>query len=101
MKQTILVATNFSQSSRNALNYICHLADPGRYRLVLLHIFTIPVTYTAEGVALASIHNALQGIEEQLDEELDWVRRSFPDLIIESRALIGGFVESLEAQIRE
>jgi hypothetical protein len=95
MKQKVLAITDFSASSRNALAYIGQLLDPTQYCYLLIHIYSLPVTYTIEGVALASVGEAFQEIEDELNGEMSRMQESFPDIEIESRYIMGGLIESL------
>lgn len=99
MRPNVLVITSFSVSSQNALNYACQLLDLKRYDIRLLHIYTLPVTYTVEGIALASVSEAFQEIDEQLKAELDRVRQLYPEVNITARSIFGGLIESLREQI--
>jgi hypothetical protein len=94
MKQKVLVITNFSAAAQNALTYACQLLDPERYDFLLAHIFRLPLMYTVEGVALASISETLRDIEERLNEELARVQQQFPQVNISGQYIVGGLVES-------
>lgn len=97
----IIVTTDFSESSRNALSYACSLAAKGDYHLLLLHIYSIPVNYTGDGIALTSVSHALSHVEDSLADELAWVNEHHPELSISYRAETGTLIECLEEQISE
>lgn len=101
MKENVLVITNFSPASQNALSYACQLLDGKRYEVLLVHIYTLPVTYTVEGIALASVSESFQEIELQLNANVEWVQQQFPELNISARYVMGGLVESLRQLIAE
>lgn len=94
MKQKVLVVTNFSAASKNALSYACQLLGVNNYAFLLVHIYTLPLTYTYEGVALASVSDSMRDIEEELSNELDRVRQQYPQIDIRGQYVIGGLVES-------
>lgn len=97
MKKQIIVTTDFTDSSRNALAYICSLIDSREYKLMLVHVYAMPVTYTTEGVAVAAIKEAIDKAEDQLATEVQWVKDTHPDVDIEGRAIVGGgFTETLK-----
>lgn len=101
----IIVCTNFSKTSRNALEYACSLinarADKGTIDILLLHIFTIPPNYSSDGIAMTTINNCLNYAEEDLHEELEWVNEFFPHLHLLGKITTGRLVEGLEEQIQE
>jgi hypothetical protein len=94
MKQRVLLITNFSTASQNALSYACQLLDLNRYEFLLVHIYTLPVMYTYEGVALASVSDSMRDIEDELRSELDRVKQQFPHIDIKGQYILGGLVES-------
>ena len=94
MKQKVLVVTNFSAASKNALSYACQLLGVDNYAFLLVHIYTLPLTYTYEGVALASVSASMRDIEEELGNEMERVRQQYPQIDIRGQYVIGGLVES-------
>jgi hypothetical protein len=102
---TIIVCTNFSETSRNALKYTCSLIngkpDKDSIDILLLHVFTIPANYCGDGIALATIDNRLSFIEEDLHEELEWIHDQYPGLNIIGKITTGRLLEGLEEQISE
>lgn len=96
---TILVTTDFSRSSRNALAYACGMFGAGDYNLVLLHAYAMPVTYTSEGVALAAMGDAFIAAEEQLKDEVEWAEAQFPGMQITHKAIMGSLMDALKEEI--
>lgn len=96
---TVIVHTDFSISSRNALNYTCALVDKQEVQLVLLHVYTIPAMYTGNGIALTTISNAFAEAEERLEEEVEWIHHNYSSISITPRAMVGGFMASLREQV--
>lgn len=94
MKRRILVITNFSNASQNALSYACGLFGTDQHEFLLAHIYALPLTYTVEGVALASVSEAFRDIEEQLADELDRIRAQFPGIGISGQYILGGLLAS-------
>jgi hypothetical protein len=99
--KNIIVTTDFTESSRNALAYTCGLTSDGEYRLFLIHVYTVPVNYTSDGVALTAIKDAFDNAEDRLAVEMEWVNNAYPAVQIESRVMIGGLIASLNEQIAE
>lgn len=102
---TIIVCTNFSETSRNALKYACSLInskpEKGAIHILLLHVFTIPANYCGDGIALATIDNRLAFIEEDLDEEVEWIHDQYSGLNITGKVTTGRLLDGLEEQIAE
>lgn len=102
---TIIVCTNFSQTSRNALAYACSLINskPNAERadILLLHIFTIPANYSGDGIALVTINNSLNYTEQDLYDELEWVHEEYPEINVIGKITTGRLVEGLKEQIDE
>jgi hypothetical protein len=102
---TIIVCTNFSETSRNALSYTCSLvskkADKEGINILLLHVFTIPINYSGDGIALATINNALDEAEDELHNEIEWVQQEYPALNISGKVTTGRLLEALKNQTSE
>jgi len=99
MRPHIIVTTDFSGSSRNALDYACALATKGDYKILLLHIYTVPITYTSDGIALTSVYEAFDHAETLLKEEQQWASENFHYINIEIKATTGGLIENLQDEI--
>lgn len=102
---TIIVCTNFSETSRNALSYACSLisnkSDKNQFDVLLLNIFTIPPNYSGDGIALITINNSLTYVEEDLHEELEWVHEEYPEINVIGKVTTGRWLEGLEEEINE
>jgi hypothetical protein len=102
---TIIVCTNFSQTSRNALAYACSLiknkADKEEISIVLLNVFTIPANYSGDGIVLATINNALDDAEIELHNELEWVQEEYPGLNVIGKVATGRLLVGLKNEIDE
>src|SRR3954471_2215443 len=102
---TIIVCTNFSETSRNAFAYTCSMVmsqvDKDSFSILLLNVFTIPANYSGDGIALVTINNALDNAEEDLREELDWAHEEYPELNIIGKVTTGRLLERLKDAISE
>lgn len=102
---TIIVCTNFSETSRNALSYSCSLiskkADKEGISILLLNVFTIPINYSGDGIALVTINNALDEAEADLQSEIEWAQQEYPELNISGKVTTGRLLEALKDQISE
>jgi nucleotide-binding universal stress UspA family protein len=98
---TILIVTDFSAASRHALQYACLLLKDKSVTIDLLHIFPVPVTYTAEGLALAAIEQAIAHAEEHLEGEIAEVAGRYPEVEIKGRVITGSFLETLRQEVKD
>src|ERR1700733_12974050 len=97
---TIIITTDFSESARNAVHYACSfgslLIDAD---ILLLTIYTVPSSYSADGVSLAAIRDSLGRSEYDLEKELEWFKESYPGLKIRGKEVIGDFVSCVQQEV--
>lgn len=102
---TIIVCTNFSKTSRNALDYACSLinskAEKKAFDILLLYIFTVPPNYSGDGIAITTISNSLTYAEEDLHAELEWINDEYNGLNVIGKITTGSLLDGLEEQIQE
>jgi len=98
---TVIVVTNFSTSSRNALEYACSFLHNAQTRLLLLNIFSFPSTINNDGIAIAALAETFANDERKLQRELEWVQENYPAINIESEMVTGVFLEELQSKIIE
>jgi len=99
---TILVATNFSATSRNALHYISELMkEEEGVSIVLLHTYLIPITYTGEGVALTTVKEALDDVEEKMNGEAAWLHENYPQFKMATKILVGDLQDGIETMLED
>ena len=96
MEKTIIVTTDFSDSAINALNYACELTMGHNFKILLTYIYSIPASYAAEGLSLVTINDTLGSEQQMLKEELERVLGNYTHIHIETRMIIGDFIESLQ-----
>jgi len=98
----IILCTDFSDSSRNALKYTCELTYAGKVNLRLLHVYTIPVNYSGDGVSLSTLNDAFDSVEEQLRTERMWVKENYPEIHVATKAVTAGsFIDGILDEIAE
>jgi len=97
----IIVATDFSVSSQNAANYACEFAKEYHQKILLAHIYTIPAGYAAEGLSLVTVNDAFEAGTDKLQEELERLQGRYPDLEIEIRMMVEGFMDALQELNRD
>lgn len=100
---TIIVCTNFSETSRNALSYACQLINSQEnkeiFSILLLNVYTIPANYSGDGIALVTVNNALKYAEEDLHEELEWLHEEYPGLNVMGKVNAGRLLHEIKDEI--
>jgi nucleotide-binding universal stress UspA family protein len=98
---TVLVVTNFSAASRNALDYTCSLLQNTRARLVLLNIYAFPGSMTGDAIAIAAMGEIIARDTALLQQEYQWVQTNYPSLQADTEMVTGIFQEELHRQVIE
>jgi hypothetical protein len=94
---TIIVLTDFTASSRNALDYACSFL-PASTNILLLNIYPTPFSYSGDGVALASIGDGWNQNQEELETELEWAHEKYPEHSIHYKEIMGELIPELEEE---
>ncbi len=98
---TIIVSTDFSKSGYNALKYACAFTEKGHnIELLLLNVFTLPASYSGEGVSLASIPESIFESENKLKESFQDIVEDYPGITIRTKEVVGDLIETLEEEIQ-
>lgn len=104
--QTILVPTDFSKSSENSIRYAAELAELTKARLVLLHVFSVPVPVTDVPFTPLPLEEIAEQWLEDLKKQKDSLLQKHPHLQVklvvkpgfvsdEIRQVIGEYKASL------
>ncbi len=101
MTPTIIITNDFSESAHNAINYTCKLVGDSQINIQLLHIYTMPVNYTSDAVALSSLKDDYDINQDNLDHDVERTREKYPHLNITGKTVVGGLIETLRDQIDE
>ncbi len=94
----VIVVTNFSASSRNALDYTCQFLHNPKSNVLLLNIFNFPGSFSGDAMALAAMSETIANDERKLKAELDRVKQHYPDMNISAEMETGVFMEILKDQ---
>ncbi|HEY6975424.1 MAG TPA: universal stress protein [Chitinophagaceae bacterium] len=97
----VIVVTNFSESSRNALDYTCRFLDNPHTTVLLLNIFSFAASMTGDAIAMAAMSETIARDEEKLQAEYEWVRSTYPQINISTEMVTGVFMEELRFKIGE
>lgn len=98
---TVLVVTNFSDASRNALAYTCSLLQNSRAHLVLMNIYAFPGSITGDGIAVAAMCEIIEHDTALLEQEYRWVQTNYPSIQVDKEMVTGIFQEELLRKVIE
>jgi nucleotide-binding universal stress UspA family protein len=102
--KTLVVPTDFSSVSVNALNYAVDMAQAINAGIVLLHVYNVPVTFT--DVPTAPVNTvSIEEIKRTAEERLEEIKRNLVTVTsgsiqVYSEARLGETVEELEQLCR-
>jgi nucleotide-binding universal stress UspA family protein len=98
--KTLVVPTDFSSVSVNAVNYAVDMAQAINAGIVLLHVYNIPVSFTDGPIApvsTVSIEEVKRTSEERLEEiKMNLVKVTSGNIQIYSESRLGDTIEELE-----
>lgn len=98
--KTLVVPTDFSSVSVNALNYAVDMAQAINAGIVLLHVYNVPVSFTDAPVApvtVVSVEEVKRTAEERLEEvKKNLVAVTSGSIQIFSEARLGDTMDELE-----
>jgi nucleotide-binding universal stress UspA family protein len=90
----ILVPTDFSELSGNALNYAVQLAKKTESELLLLHAYLVPV-FTEDSVFMTPEQYIRKEVADNLTKLKESIEKSHPELKISYTAIDGTTVEAI------
>lgn len=98
---TVIVVTNFSASSRNALDYTCAFLNNAETKVLLLYIYSFPGTITNDAIAVAAMSETIANDERLLQQEYARVQENYPQINIVPEMVTGLFLEELQNKAAE
>ncbi|GGH77494.1 nucleotide-binding universal stress UspA family protein [Filimonas zeae] len=96
---SVIVVTNFTASSRNALEYACGFMRGRQVKIVLLRVFSFSSGFAGEGVSMAALTEVSAADERMLREEKERVQALYPDAQLETRLVSGQFTDALAEEV--
>jgi len=93
--KTILVPTDFSDVSKNAVDYAVELAKSVKAKLVLLHVYHIPSVNYDAAVYIPSLDEIEKGCLKALETISDSIKEKYPLVIIDYKCACGFAVEEI------
>lgn len=97
----VIVVTNFSSSSRNALEYACRFLHNPSTSVLLLNIFSFPGSITIDAITVAAMSETIANDERKLQREYEWVTSNYPEINIQAEMVTGVFLDELYAKAAE
>ena len=97
----VIVVTNFSDASRNALEYACKFLHNPTTSVLLLNIFSFSSSITYNPIAIAALSETIADDEWKLQKEYEWIRSNYPEINIQAEMVTGVFLEELYAKATE
>ncbi len=98
--KTLVVPTDFSSVSVNALNYAVDMAQAINARIVLLHVYNVPVAFTdapVSPVTVVSVEEVKRTAEERLEEiKKNLITVTSGQMEIFTEARLGDTIDELE-----
>lgn len=99
---TVIIVTNFSSASQNALDYAGEfLQNSTTTRLLLLNIYAFPGTITVDAIAVAAMREIIERDSARLQQEYERVHARYPTLPIDTEMVTGVFRDELQQKIVE
>jgi nucleotide-binding universal stress UspA family protein len=97
--QTILAASDFSNSSINACRYAAMLANKLKCKLTLLNLFDIPLVHSNSGLYFMSFQSTRKAQGNKLEKLEKDLLKLYPKLFIESIVTTGSLKTEVQTYI--
>ena len=97
----VIVVTNFSGSSRNALDYTCAFLHNPKSQVLLLNIYSFSSLFTNDAMAIAAMSETIANDESKLQAEYEWAKANYPEINIRTEMVSGTFMEVLRQKEKE
>lgn len=94
--KTILIPTDFSPAADNAMHYGARLAQVIGADVVLLHVYTIPVTVNEMPVMTISAEELKRAADEGLNRSREELVKQYPQLPVQIESRLGNPIDEVE-----
>jgi nucleotide-binding universal stress UspA family protein len=94
--KSILVATDFSASADNAINYAATLARNTGATLLLLHVYQIPISMSDVPVLMVSAEELRNNADMGLKKSQEQLKKMFPGLTVQTESRLGDVVSEIQ-----
>ncbi len=93
--RTILVATDFSASAKNASEYAIDLAKHLHTSVELVHAFDVPFTFSDSGMQYIDIEEIEKNTQESLVAEVERLKELNPSVEVKFQSCIGRIIDCI------
>lgn len=93
--KTIIVPTDFSPAADNAMHYAARMAQQLQANLLLLHVYTIPVSMNDVPVLMISAEELKKGADEGLARSKNELATAYPDVPMKAESRLGDVTDEL------
>jgi nucleotide-binding universal stress UspA family protein len=94
--KTIVVPTDFSVASENAMQYAGHLAMKVNASVYLVHVYELPVSMNEAPTIIISAEELKKAADAGLDRACQLLKQYFPSLDIQTESRLGGVADELK-----
>jgi nucleotide-binding universal stress UspA family protein len=94
--KSILVATDFSPSADNAMNFAASMAKNLGASLTLLHVYQIPISMSDVPVLMVSAEELRNNADMGLMKSKEMLENNYPGLSIQTESRLGDVVTELQ-----
>jgi nucleotide-binding universal stress UspA family protein len=94
--KTIIIPTDFSAPSNNAIEYGVEMAKAINASILILHVYQVPVSIADTPVVLVSVEELRKSAEQKLNFVKQGLEEKNPGLKIYAEAVLGNIVDELE-----
>jgi nucleotide-binding universal stress UspA family protein len=95
---TIIVATDYSTSAQNAAEYASEIASLLNAKILLIHGYILPFSYTDTSAPLMNIDEVQEIAYQSMDAEADRLRNIYPHIHINTRVEPGDILNLLKEE---
>src|SRR5215216_929012 len=98
---TIIIPTDFSPGSENAMHYGAQLAQDLNASIVLVHIFQVPITMNDMPVMVFSADESKNNADTGLNRCREELQQNYPGLTITTESRLGSVAEEVHLIAKE
>lgn len=97
----IITATDFSDIATNAVHYACNMAKDLGDPLIVMHAYTVPVSFHDTPMPVIPMEESREIAEEQTNKLIEELRAQYPGIDVTGKVTYGDITDSLKDHIKE
>src|SRR5688572_24715542 len=95
--KTIIIPTDFSPAATNAMNYALDMAIATGSRVLLFHVYSVPISMTEVPVMLISVEDLEKNADNQIQALKKNVEHILPGKVqVDTETKLGDTIDELE-----